>query len=599
MSDIRASQILAQAEYGITPRLFVSRVAAQVEYGLDTVPPVTTVFPPGGSYPGGIAVTLTANEPAAIYYTVDGSEPSPASARYVDLIVCIISTSLRFFAVDTAGNRELSHSVRYEITETPGKELVDMSSANISFSGIPSSIRKPGVYMEFNTALAVRTLPANLQKMLLIAQRTAAATVAAATPTQIFTDAEAAGYFGIGSMAHLMARAAITANPYLNLTVCALDDGAGAAATVTLTFTVTTAGGGVLGVTIGGRLFELAVAAGSVNTVIAAGLKALLDKYPDLPVKATVATNVVTLTALNKGTVGNQIDVAASCTATGVTTVVSAASLTGGTIDPDITLALIAVAATQYDIVVSPYNDATNLGLLKTHLETYGGPMEQRPGIGVFGYDGVLANATTLAGTINSGRMVGAYLRGALEPAFCVGAALGAVLAGEEDPARPLNSLGLTGITAPPVASRLTRGEQEACLYGGITPLEVGPGEIVQIVRAVTTYTMNAMGSPDISLLDVTTIRTLDYVRKAIRERCRLRFPREKLSTKTPPKVRSEILDVLFKLEELEIIENVELNKDGVLAEKDAMDPNRLDVKIPTDVVNGLHILAARIDLIL
>ena len=132
----------------------------------------------------------------------------------------------------------------------------------------------------------------------------------------------------------------------------------------------------------------------------------------------------------------------------------------------------------------------------------------------------------------------------------------------------------LTGITAPPVASRLTRGEQEACLYGGITPLEVGPGEIVQIVRAVTTYTMNAMGSPDISLLDVTTIRTLDYVRKAIRERCRLRFPREKLSTKTPPKVRSEILDVLFKLEELEIIENVELNKDGVLAEKDAMDPN-------------------------
>ena len=39
-----------------------------------------------------------------------------------------------------------------------------MSSKNISFDGIPSTIRKPGKYSEFNTALAVRTLPANRQR---------------------------------------------------------------------------------------------------------------------------------------------------------------------------------------------------------------------------------------------------------------------------------------------------------------------------------------------------------------------------------------------------------------------------------------------------
>jgi phage tail sheath gpL-like len=78
-----------------------------------------------------------------------------------------------------------------------------------------------------------------------------------------------------------------------------------------------------------------------------------------------------------------------------------------------------------------------------------------------------------------------------------------------------------------------------------------------------------------------------------------LRFPREKLSSKTPPKVRSEILDVLYKLEELEIVENVDANKDGVICERDLQDPNRLDAKIPTDVVNGLHVFAGRIDLIL
>ena len=104
---------------------------------------------------------------------------------------------------------------------------------------------------------------------------------------------------------------------------------------------------------------------------------------------------------------------------------------------------------------------------------------------------------------------------------------------------------------------------------------------------------------PDISLLDLTTIRTLDYVRRAIRERISLRFPREKLSERTAKKVRSEILDVLFKLEELEIVELVTENAAGVLVERDLQDPNRLDAKIPCDVVNGLHIFAARIDLLL
>jgi phage tail sheath gpL-like len=55
----------------------------------------------------------------------------------------------------------------------------------------------------------------------------------------------------------------------------------------------------------------------------------------------------------------------------------------------------------------------------------------------------------------------------------------------------------------------------------------------------------------DPSLLDITTTRTLDYVRRACRERVSLRFPRDKLSARTPDKVRSEILDVLYKLEEL------------------------------------------------
>ncbi|WP_431287470.1 phage tail sheath C-terminal domain-containing protein [Roseateles chitinivorans] len=141
--------------------------------------------------------------------------------------------------------------------------------------------------------------------------------------------------------------------------------------------------------------------------------------------------------------------------------------------------------------------------------------------------------------------------------------------------------------------------EQETCLANGVTPLEVGPGEVVQIVRAITTYTLDPQAIPDIAWLDLTTIRTMDYVRMSVRNRLSLRFPREKLSARTPDKVRSEILDVMVKLEELEIVEAVEDNKAGVIVERDSQDPNRLDARIPTDVVNGLHVLAARLDLLL
>jgi len=217
----------------------------------------------------------------------------------------------------------------------------------------------------------------------------------------------------------------------------------------------------------------------------------------------------------------------------------------------------------------------------------------------VYGFTGALAAATTLSGGLNSGRILGAFLRSTRSLPMEVAAAMAGIMAWEEDPARPLNTLELKGIHAPEIEDRLSRTEQENCLYNGVTPLEVGPGENVQVVRAVSTYTQDAQGIDDISLLDITTIRTLDFVRQACLEWIALRFPREKLSSRTPPKVKSELLDVLLKLEKLEIVEEVLANKDGLVVERDLQDPNRLDAKIPADVVNGLHVFAGRIDLLL
>jgi phage tail sheath gpL-like len=474
-----------------------------------------------------------------------------------------------------------------------------MASKNISFDSIPSSIRKPGKYFEFNTKLAVRTLPANKQRMLIVAQRLAAGTVAEIIPTTVFSDAQAAEYFGHGSIAHLMVRAAIKANAYLDLTVCALSDSASTpvARVQTIALTGPATSTGVCTLYVGNVRYEVGVNSTDTATIIGTALKAALDGDPALPFTVVHTTGTLVFTAKNKGTVANQIDFLCTTTASGIT--VANTATTPGSVDPLLATALAACFGEQYNIIASPFIDSTSLTALKTHLDNISGPMEQRPGIGIFGIDDALGTVTTLASGVNSGRIVCAYLRGTKSPAYEIGAAYAAVKAYEEDPARPLNLLPLANIAAPAIADRLSRTEQENCFYNGTSPLEVGPGEVVQIVRAISTYIHDPQGIDDISLLDITTICTLDYVRAALRTRIALRFPREKLSSKTPNAVRDQIMDVLEQLEDLEIVEEVAANADGVICERDLQDPNRLNAKIPVDVVNGLHIFAGRIDLLL
>lgn len=478
-----------------------------------------------------------------------------------------------------------------------------MASTNISFDQIPASIRKPGKYFEFNTTNAVRTLAANSQKMLIIAQK-AEDSDAPLVPVQIYDDATAGALFGYGSQAQLMVQAAIRAYQYLDLSVLPVPpDAAGVAAGGKLELTGTATGAGVVSLTIADTSVAVAAASQDTAKAVLDELAAALNAEQSPPVSATVVTPedpdgeggqvapppYLTLTAKNKGTIGNKITLSAGCTAPGLTATVT--KMSGGQKDPDITEALAAVFGADYTLYCLPWAVQEQLTALRE------GPLEQRRATAWLGSTDTLSLCTTLAGQCNSGRISLACLPGSPSLPETLSAAYCAVAASEEDPARPLNTLALTGVAVPPESSRLSRTEQEVALKNGVTPLEVGPGEVVRIVRAISTYTRNAAGATDISLLDMTTIRTLDYVARTVKERIDLRFPREKLSTRTPPKVRSEVLDVLRRLEQLEIVEEVEANAAGVICERDLQDPNRLDCRIPSDVVNGLHVFAGVIDL--
>lgn len=565
---------------------------------------------------------------------------------------------------------------------------------SISFEEIPASVRKPGRYLEFNTRLAARGLPADRQSVLLIGQGNEAAISDASfdgtgtndlatagtftgtsrkafvveiqtagtsetagtfrwssdggkswdasgvsitgsaqtltlgvtvefdttygytagdkwsfyadppaadtelTPVEIFSVADAKSRFGAGSQLALMAEAAYAANRYVALHAVMQDEAASGAVAASLTGAVTSgSAAGVLTLWIGNKKVTVAVTATDTAQIIANAVAAAVNAQEDYPVRASVSDDDLTLTCKWAGASGNEIAVEYSVTNSCAAIAFATANLVSGATDPTITEALTVVEPGNYDILVSGYVGAG--ADLATHLDTVSGPIEQRPAIGIIGYVGAAASGIAAAAAINSGRVSIPLLKASKSPAWQIAAAYASVLAFEEDPARPLNTVALTGIAAPSVANGLTRTEQETLLYGGVTPLEAGNDAIVRIVRAISTYTTNAEGSDDPALLDITTIRTLDYVREAVRARISARFAQAKLNTRTTERVRAEIYDVLRLLENEEIVENVDALFDDLVVERDEADPNRVNAQIPADVVNGLHVFAGRIDLIL
>lgn len=83
--------------------------------GSDTAAPSTTASPGGGTYTSAQGVTLTANETATIYYTTDGTTPTTSSTVYSGPITISSTTTLKFFAKDSAGNSESVKTETYTI----------------------------------------------------------------------------------------------------------------------------------------------------------------------------------------------------------------------------------------------------------------------------------------------------------------------------------------------------------------------------------------------------------------------------------------------------------------------------------------------------
>src|SRR3990170_490517 len=81
----------------------------------DTIPPTVTPSAAGGTYTSTKREKLTANKKTLIYYTTNGTDPTTASSVYITPIIVNTSLTLKYFAVDAAGNASSIETQTYVI----------------------------------------------------------------------------------------------------------------------------------------------------------------------------------------------------------------------------------------------------------------------------------------------------------------------------------------------------------------------------------------------------------------------------------------------------------------------------------------------------
>lgn len=482
----------------------------------------------------------------------------------------------------------------------------------ISFNSIPASFRTPGQYIEFDASRAVSGLPPIANRVLLIGQMLAAGTAEPAVTEPIVDAGRAVALFGRGSMLARMAAAYRKADRYSEVHAIGLEDLAGGvAATGTIVVAGPAAAAGTIALMVAGVRIEVPVAAGATANTVAAAIDDAIAARPDLPVSSAVVAATVTVTALHKGWNGNSIDVRHShykgeALPAGLTLAITA--MANGQGDPDIDAVWAAIGDNAYRTIVLGFSEAATLTKVKAELDDRWGAERMLESVAYAARAGT-QNALAIFGAARNSELLSIMGTGSSPTWAPEAAAIHAAACGYHtaiDPARPVQTLELTGMIAPREEDRFTRADREGLLRDGISTFTVDAGGTCRIERAITTYQTDALGIEDVAWLDLETVTTLAYLRASLRARIATRFPRHKLADDgtrfapgqavvTPKVLRAEIVALFREWEEAALVENLDQFLADLIVERDASDPNRINALVPPDVVNQFRAFAAAI----
>ena len=482
----------------------------------------------------------------------------------------------------------------------------------ISFNGIGSNVRVPLTYIEFDNSGAVRGTPVMEWRVLLLGHPETGNTGDTLKPVLITSADQAAGLWGRGSQIASMARMALRNGNMLEMYCMAVPPDAAAVAAkgaVTLTGQCTVTG--VVSLYIGGTRVRAKAVAGETLATTAARLAAAINADSTLPVTAVVSADnagLINLTCRWAGATGNALDVRLNYASEDVLPTglrVSITAMSGGAADPDMDQVVAVLGDTWWKALVTPWVQKTEREQLEEWLDAQFGPTRQQECQAWGAYRGTLAETSTYGNGGNSPLVsvmgVGKSPSSPWDMASAYGMRAAVSLA--TDPARPLQTLELTGIKAPVREDRWGLDERNILLWDGIATYRVTADGTVQIEREVTMYQLNSWGLPDDSYLDVQEVAKAGYWRYAVNARITQKYPRHKLAddgTKydegqaivTPSVIHGEIVALAREFEKKGIIENVEAFKEGLLCERNSDDRDRLDMLAKPDWVNAFRIFA-------
>ena len=487
---------------------------------------------------------------------------------------------------------------------------------SISFNDIPTNLRVPFCYVEFDSSRAQQNANTIAYRGLLIGQKLAAGTAVANTPVRVTSAAQAKTLFGAGSQLALMCAAWLENNSVTELYAGPLDDDdAAVAATGTVTIGGAPTAAGTLSLYIGGQRVRVSVATTDTPATIAAALVTAITAATDLPVTAANVDGVITLTAKNKGAAGNYIDVRVNyydgeALPTGVTATIVAMS--GGSANPELADLIAAMGDTWYHVIATAYTDASTLAELYAEMEDRAGPLRQIDGVVFAAATGTHSELGTLGDAHNDPYLSIMHCHGSPTTPFEWAAAVASVAAyyGNIDPARPFQTLAIDGVLAPADADLFTLQENNLLLYDGISTFSVDANGACRIQRLITTYKTNAAGADDTAYLDVNSPLTLMYLRYDFRTHILNKYPRHKLANDgtrygagqaviTPKVGKAEAIAKFRQWEELGLVEDVDQFKADLICERNATDPNRLDWMMPPNLVNQFRVAAVQIGFLL
>jgi phage tail sheath gpL-like len=395
--------------------------------------------------------------------------------------------------------------------------------------------------------------------------------------------------------------------------------GGAAAGVGTVTFTTPPTAAGTISFYIAGDNVPVNVVPTDTATTMAAALVAAITANPSLPVSATNAAGVVTLTSKFKSINANDISVSVNYYGTIggeasppglVMTLPATGFLTGGSGSPLFTNAISNLGETPFEYVAMPYTDSVSLVAWD---QEYGftdtgrwGWMRELFGHIISAKRGTYAALLAWGDTQNSGVISAMGVEvGSPSPVFEWAAAYAAKTqrAFINDPARPLQALSLNQIKAAPLNQRFRFNELNSLASNGVAIQKIGSDNQPMIAREQTNYQLNLYGQPDDAYELMTTLATLAKLLRNQKQAITSKFPRHKLAndgTKfgpgqaivTPGIIKAELINQYQQDMYNGLVEDLSNFKRHLLVERDPNDPNRVNVLYPPDLINQLRIFA-------